>query len=128
MRKKRVVPTQLRSFICASVLRRLAIQNGARVRVRHIDAGMMHRATTERSSSHQSTTGAGGGARSEGLLIKPTVYLLAAPSSVANRFPCVLRRSSIKRGLSLQRRLLNDFISKNPLRRVSLLQGLAGGG
>ena len=31
MRKKRVVPTQLRSFICASVLRRLAIHNSARV-------------------------------------------------------------------------------------------------
>ena len=29
---------------------------------------------------------------------------------------------------SLQRRLLNDFISRNPLRRVCLLQGLAGGG
>ena len=50
------------------------------------DARMMSHATTERSSSHQSTSGTGGGARSEGLLIKPTVSLLAAPSSVANHF------------------------------------------
>ena len=30
-------------------------------------------------------------------------------------------RLSIKPGFSLQRRLLNDFISRKPLRRVSLL-------
>ena len=45
---------------------------------------MMSHATTERRSSHQSTSGMGGGARAEGLLIKPTVSLLAAPSSVVN--------------------------------------------
>ena len=39
--------------------------------------------------------------------------------------PCGL---SLKRGISLQRRLLNDLISKKPLRRVSLLQPLAGEG
>ena len=45
---------------------------------------MTSHATTDRSSSHQSTSGTGDDARSEGLLIKPTVSLLAAPSSVAN--------------------------------------------
>jgi hypothetical protein len=35
---------------------------------------------------------------------------------------------ALEKSLSLERRLLNDFISKYPLRRVSLLQGLAGGG
>ena len=45
---------------------------------------MTSHATTDRSSSHQSTSGTGDDARSEGLLIRPTVSLLAAPSSVAN--------------------------------------------
>jgi len=36
-----------------------------------------------------------GGDSPDGLLVKPTFSLLSAPSSVANRFPCVLRRSSI---------------------------------
>ena len=35
-----------------------------------------------------------GGDSPDGLSIKPTVSLLAAPSSLANRFPCVPRRSS----------------------------------
>jgi hypothetical protein len=35
--------------------------------------------------------------------LKPTVSLFLALSSVANRFPCVLRRSSIKRPFSLLR-------------------------
>ena len=47
------------------------------------------------SSRRQSISGTGGGVRFEGLLIKP--------------------------GFSLQRRMLIDFISKNPLSRVSLL-------
>jgi hypothetical protein len=66
------------------------------------DARMMPHATREKSSSHQSTSGTGGGARSVGMLITPTVSLLAAPSSVANRFPRVPRRSSIKRTFALR--------------------------
>ncbi len=51
------------------------------------DANIMAHATTERCSGHQSTSGTGGGAGSEGLLIKPTVSLLAAPS-IGGKSPC----------------------------------------
>jgi len=76
---------------------------------------------TEARSSTPCDGRAVGGDSPDGLAIKPTVSLLAAPTSVANRFPCVLRRSSIKWPFCLPCRSLSDFISKNPLRRVSLL-------
>ena len=95
-----------------TVVARAGMPSGSAARVGPTtpDARIMSRATTERSSSHQSTSGMGSGARSEGLLIKPTFSLLAAPSSVANRFPCVLRRSSIKRGFSLLFRWLSTCL------------------
>ena len=70
-----------------------------------------------------------------GASVLPTLRSIRHPTRTV--LPCATERTvavdspnglSVKPGFSLQRRLLNDFISKNPLRRVSLLQGLAGGG
>ena len=93
---------------------------------RRSDTPTRARRGAQRSSRHRSTSGLGGASSTGGPSLKPTVFLFMALSSVANRFPRVLRRSSIKRPFSLPRLSLSDFISKNPLRRVSLLRRRGG--
>ena len=52
----------------------------------------------------------------------------AARGSVIGGESCLVRRSSIKGPFPLPLGRFGEFISKNPLRRVSLLQRLTGGG
>ena len=63
-----------------------------------------------------------GGSRSA--LFSKLAVVVLCNTAVTN----AVDQQSIKRAVFLQRRLLNDFISKNPLRGVSLLQRLAAGG